>query len=142
GILHRAVVARLGPHRVATGHHLVRFGQMPAGGVWGEFADRETGTPAGRAEADLLVGCDGIHSVIRRTFYPDEGPPKWNGVTMWRGVTRAAPFLSGRTMINAGASRQRVVVYPIAGAEADGGEALINWVATMRTADGGSMSPQ
>ena len=36
--------------------------------------------------------------MVRRTLYPDEGPPRWNGVTMWRGTTLAEPFLSGRTM--------------------------------------------
>ena len=61
---------------------------------------------------------------------------------MWRGVTRSAPFLSGRTMVNAGTSKQRVVVYPISKAEEDRGRALINWVATMRTADNGPMPPQ
>jgi 2-polyprenyl-6-methoxyphenol hydroxylase-like FAD-dependent oxidoreductase len=142
GVLHRAVVERLGPQRVATGHHLARFGQDPAGGAWGEFVERATGASVGRVEADLLVGCDGIHSLVRRAHYPDEGPPRWNGVTMWRGVTRGAPFLSGRTMVNAGASRQRVVVYPIGRAEEAQGRALINWVATMRTADGGPMPPQ
>ncbi len=142
GVLHRAVVERLGARRVHPGHHLVRFGQEPPGRAWGEFIDRATGGPAGRVEADLLVGCDGIHSLIRRTVYPAEGPPKWNGVTMWRGVTRGRPFLSGRAMINAGSSKQRVVIYPVSKAEEERGWALINWVATMRTADGGPMPPQ
>src|SRR3954451_19820322 len=43
GILHRAVVERLGARRVHTNHHLVRFGQEPPGHVWGEFVDRATG---------------------------------------------------------------------------------------------------
>lgn len=142
GVLHRAVVERLGPARVHPGHHLVRFGQEPSGEVWGALIDRETGRSVGRVEADLLVGCDGIPSVVRRTLYPAEGPPRWNGVTMWRGVTAGAPFLSGRAMINAGSSKQRVVIYPISKAEEDRGRALINWVATMRTADSGLVPPQ
>jgi 2-polyprenyl-6-methoxyphenol hydroxylase-like FAD-dependent oxidoreductase len=142
GVLYRAVVERLGTAHVHPGHHLVRAGQETDGHAWAEFVDRATEAPMGRAEADLLVGCDGIHSVVRRMFYPDEGPPKWNGVTMWRGLTQGAPFLSGRAMINAGSSRQRVVIYPISRAAEERGRALINWVATMRTADGGSMPPQ
>jgi 2-polyprenyl-6-methoxyphenol hydroxylase-like FAD-dependent oxidoreductase len=141
GVLLRAVVERLGPARVYPGHHLVRFGQEKDH-AWAEFVDRATETPVGRAEADLLVGCDGIHSVVRRVFYPDEGPPKWNGVTMWRGVTQGAPFLSGRAMINAGSSKQRVVIYPISRPAEERERALINWVATMRTADGGPIPPQ
>jgi 2-polyprenyl-6-methoxyphenol hydroxylase-like FAD-dependent oxidoreductase len=45
-------------------------------------------------------------------------------------------------MINAGSSRQRVVVYPISKAEEDRGGALINWVATLKTAATGDMPPQ
>ena len=141
GMLHRAVVERLGAQHIHSGHHLDRFQQEPDC-VRAEFVDRATGTPVSRVEADLLVGCDGIHSVTRRVFYPDEGPPKWNGVTMWRGVTESAPFLSGRTMINCGSSKQRVVIYPISRAAEENGQARINWVATMRTADGGPMPPQ
>ena len=61
---------------------------------------------------------------------------------MWRGVTVGKPFLSGRTMINAGSSRQRVVVYPISKVEEDRGRALINWVATLKTATTDTMPPQ
>lgn len=142
GVLHRAVVDRLGPQRVHPGHHLIRFGQDRPGRVWGEFVNRATGTPVSRAEGNLLVGCDGIHSVVRHTLYPEDSPPRWNGVTMWRGVTVGKPFLSGRAMINAGSSRQRVVVYPISKVQEDPGQALINWVATLRTAVSGSMPTQ
>ncbi|HET7036766.1 MAG TPA: FAD-dependent monooxygenase [Thermomicrobiaceae bacterium] len=141
GVLHRAVRERLGPRHIHPGHHLTSFGHDQHG-VWAEFVDRATRTPAGRIEGDLLVACDGIHSTVRRAFYPLEGPPKWNGVTMWRGVAAGAPFLSARTMINAGSSRQRAVVYPISKVYEDQGRALINWVATLRSADSRPMPPQ
>lgn len=133
GVLHRAVLERLGPGRVHTGLHLVRFGQQ-GGQVWGEFIDRATGRAAARIEADLLVACDGIHSVVRQTLYPDEGPPRWNGIVMWRGVTVRQPFLSGRTMVMAGYFGRRVVVYPISKEHEEQGRALINWVAEFKTA--------
>jgi 2-polyprenyl-6-methoxyphenol hydroxylase-like FAD-dependent oxidoreductase len=141
GVLHRAVVARLGERRVHVGHRLTSFGRT-SDGAWGEFADPVSGASVARTDAELVVGCDGIHSTVRRALYPDEGPPRWNGVTMWRGVTVSRPFLSGRTMLNAGSTRQRVVVYPISRSEEVQGRALINWVATMRTAEGGPMPPQ
>ena len=141
-VLYRAVTDRLGAHRIHTGHHLVRAGQDPRGGAWGDCVNRATGAPVDRVKADLLVGCDGIHSIVRRTLYPEEGPPKWNGVTMWRGVTLGKPFLSGRTMINAGSSRQRVVIYPISKIEEEQGRALINWVATLRIAVTAEMPAQ
>lgn len=143
GTLYRAVVDRLGAHRVHTAHHMARFGREH-GGVWADFVDRASGSAVARVEADLLVGCDGIHSSVRRALYPDEGfiQPRWNGVVMWRGVTLGDPFLSGRTMINAGSSRQRVVVYPISRAAEDRGRALVNWVATLHTGATNDMPPQ
>ncbi len=134
GLLHRAVVERLGAERVHTGHHLSSFGQ-DRGYAWAEFVDRATDAPRGRVEADLLVGCDGVHSVVRRTLFPDEGPPRWNGVMMWRGVTVGAPFLSGRTMVMAGHFARRIVVYPISRGHEARGEALINWVAEFKVAE-------
>jgi 2-polyprenyl-6-methoxyphenol hydroxylase-like FAD-dependent oxidoreductase len=142
GVLYRAVVDRLGAARVHPGHHLVGFGQQASGSVWGAFVDRATGRSVGRAEADLLVACDGVHSRVRHTLYPDEGPPKWNGITMWRALTVGAPFLSGRTMILAGDSRREIVVYPVSKRDEDQGRALLNWVAQFKTADGRPMPQQ
>jgi len=141
GILHRAVLARLGPARLRTGHHLARLGQA-GDRVRAEFVDRASGAAVGRAEADLLVACDGIHSVVRQTLYPDEGPPQWNGVTMWRAVTEGEPFLSGRTMIRAGDFGRSVVVYPISRRHEERGHALNNWVTLVKTADGRPMPAQ
>src|SRR5688572_5839423 len=72
GILHRAVLERLGAQRVHTDHHLTAFGEGN-GQVWAEFARRSTGSAAGRVEADLLVGADGVHSAVRKQLFPDEG---------------------------------------------------------------------
>ena len=140
-VLHQAVTDRLGQARVHTSHHLVRFGQA-AGRAWGEFVDRARDTATPRVEADLLVACDGVHSVVRQQLYPDEGPPKWNGITMWRGVTEGKPFLSGRTMLMAGYFQRRVVIYPISKRHEDRGQALINWVAEFKVADDQPMPPQ
>ena len=63
---------------------------------------------------DVLVGCDGIHSAVRRQLYPDEAGLKWNGVLMWRGATLAKGFLDGRTMIVGGGFNNKLVLYPIA----------------------------
>jgi 2-polyprenyl-6-methoxyphenol hydroxylase-like FAD-dependent oxidoreductase len=106
-VLYRAVLARLGPGRVHTGHHLARFGDQRDGSqidgstaptVWAQFTDRRTGQPLTRVEGDVLVGADGGHSVVRRVLYPQEGPPPWTGITMWRGTTEAEPFLGGHAM--------------------------------------------
>ena len=70
---------------------------------------------------------------MRAHYHPNEGMPKWNGITMWRGVTEGAPFLSGRSMVWAGWSAQKFVCYPISRPHADRGRSLINWIADLRT---------
>ena len=62
-------------------------------------------------------------------MYPQEGPPIWNGAILWRGVTRARPFLTGRSMIMAGHEFQKFVAYPISREAEQRGEAVINWIA-------------
>jgi 2-polyprenyl-6-methoxyphenol hydroxylase-like FAD-dependent oxidoreductase len=140
-ILYRAVLERLGPDRVHLGHHLAQFGEEHHH-AWAEFVNRADGSPVESIGADLLVGCDGVLSVVRLALYPNDGHPKWNGITMWRGVTRGKPFLSGRTMIMAGHFSRRVVVYPISKRLEDHGEALLNWVAELKTADDQPMPRQ
>lgn len=78
---------------------------------------------------DLLIAADGIHSAVRAQMYPDEGPPIWGGAILWRGTTRAAPFLTGASMVLAGHDTQRLVSYPISATDPKTGKALINWIA-------------
>lgn len=129
-LLLRAARARLGADNVRTGHHLDAFAQG-AGGVTARFVERGGARVVAEERADLLIGADGIHSAVRRALYPDEGPPRWNGAILWRGTTRGAPFLSGRSMFMAGHARQKFVCYPIT-APGDDGLATINWVAELR----------
>ena len=127
-ILLQAARDRLGPDRILTGHHLLGWEHTGAG-VRARFVDKETGSRLPDADGDLLIAADGIHSVVRQTLYPNEGPPIWNGAILWRGTTRGKPFLTGRTMIMAGHEFQKFVAYPISRLAADDGEAVINWIA-------------
>jgi len=91
-------------------------------------------------DADVVVGCDGVHSALRTLLAPNEGPPLWNGVTMWRGVTVMAPYLGGRRMVMAGELARRVVIYPVH--DLGDGTQLVNWVVVVRTDDGRPMPRQ
>jgi 2-polyprenyl-6-methoxyphenol hydroxylase-like FAD-dependent oxidoreductase len=131
GVLHHllldAVIERLGRDAVATAHHLADFTET-ANGVRASFIDRTTGQSAGSHEGAVLIAADGIHSAARARLYPDEGAPIWNGRILWRGITEAAPFLSGRTMIMAGHEVLKFVCYPISNPQPDGRQ-RINWIA-------------
>ena len=129
-----AATARLGADNIRPGHRLARFEQS-ADGVSAHFVDRD-GKPIGSDSADILVGADGIHSTVRATFFPDEGPPRWQGVMMWRGISEGMPFLTGRSMVQAGYHRQKFVCYPISRAHAGRGRALINWIADLHLGEG------
>jgi 2-polyprenyl-6-methoxyphenol hydroxylase-like FAD-dependent oxidoreductase len=82
-------------------------------------------------QADAIVAADGIHSAVRRQFYPDEGLPKFSGRILWRATSYDIPWLTGRTMVMAGHADQKLVAYPITMPDADG-RALLNWIAELR----------
>ncbi|RAH97655.1 flavin-dependent oxidoreductase [Acuticoccus sediminis] len=137
-VLYDAVIARLGPDAVKTGLGLAGFIENE-GGVTAHFIDSVTGGPGLTARGDVLICADGIHSVGRRTFYPNEGPPKWNGVLMWRGATEFTPWRDGRSMAIGGGMGAKFVLYPIAHPE--GGRQLMNWVVNIKMADGAASPP-
>jgi 2-polyprenyl-6-methoxyphenol hydroxylase-like FAD-dependent oxidoreductase len=120
-LLARAVAARLGPDAVRLGHALTDL-ETSARGVSARFANGET------IAADLLIGADGIHSVVRRRFYPDEGPPKWRGGSLYRATTLLPhKFLGGRSQLWAGHAARKFVAYPIRN-NVETGETLVNWI--------------
>jgi 2-polyprenyl-6-methoxyphenol hydroxylase-like FAD-dependent oxidoreductase len=82
---------------------------------------------------------DGIHSAGRKHFYPDEGPPRWNGVMMWRGAVEWPMWLDGRTMAIGGGMGAKFVLYPIA--HPSSGKQLTNWVVNIKVADGAKTPP-
>ena len=132
-ILLAAARRELGDARLKFGRRIAGFEQA-GNTVTARFADRH-GTIVETATGDILVGADGIHSAVRAHFYPDEGPPKWQGILMWRGVTVGKPFLGGNTMVQAGHHNQKFVCYPISRVHADRGESLINWICDMHMGD-------
>jgi 2-polyprenyl-6-methoxyphenol hydroxylase-like FAD-dependent oxidoreductase len=117
-----AVRARLGKDSVRLGHRVTRIDQ-DSNGVTLHFDAAEP------ARGKVAVGCDGIHSAVRRQLFPNEGAPKYSGVNMWRGVVRWPAFLGGDTMASTGwMTVGKTVIYPVRPPDASG-RPLINWVA-------------
>lgn len=130
-ILLETVKKELGEDRIHTGHPLQHC-QTNETGVTATFADRDTGVVVATVAGDVLVGADGIHSVVRKQFYPAEGAPKFSGIILHRGTTKAKPFLSGASMIMAGNIGQKFVAYPLTPQPDEAGEQLINWIADLQ----------
>jgi 2-polyprenyl-6-methoxyphenol hydroxylase-like FAD-dependent oxidoreductase len=117
-----AVRARLGKDSVRLGHRVTRIDQ-DSNGVTLHFDAAEP------ARGKVAIGCDGIHSAVRRQLFPGEGAPKYSGVNMWRGVVRWPAYLGGDTMVSTGwMTVGKTVIYPVRPPDASG-RPLINWVA-------------
>ena len=128
-ILYEATLARLGTQSIERNASFVSATQ-DGQDVIARFARTEgSGELVVRGRA--LIGADGIHSVVRRSFYPDEGDPNFAQRILWRAVTEGKPFLDGRTMIMAGYQHEKFVCYPISEQHAERGRALINWIAEL-----------
>ncbi len=130
-LLYRHAVARLGAGRVLSGHAIKRFDTGAADGVRAAavFEHRRSGNEVATVEADLVIAADGIHSTVRAAFHPDEGPPKYSGRVLWRGTCIAPPFLTGRSMMQAGHATQKAVIYPISRKQFEqSGQNLTNWI--------------
>jgi len=123
--LYRAACARLGADRILLAHQCV--GTEETGDkVTLRFRDRPPVT------ADVAIACDGVNSAIRRQFYPDE-KLVFTGINTWRGVTKAKPFLGGRTYVRAGSiNTGKIVIYPIVDNVDGQGNQLINWTTEIK----------
>lgn len=127
-VLLQAVRKRLGNDAVITDARCTKV-DLHDDHVTAHFVNHEAeALPS--VQAAIVVGCDGIHSALRKQLYPNEGSPKYSGFNMWRGVTRCPPFLSGGSMVRAGwFTTGKMVIYPIRDDIDDEGNQLVNWVA-------------
>lgn len=134
-VIYWAARARLGEGKIHTGHRLGAFQQDEAG-VTAYFFDRN-GSHIRTAQGDVLIGADGIHSLVREKLFPNEGPAHWNGTMLWRGAVDWPQFMTGRSMIIAGGMEAKFVLYPIAAGSAPD-RRLTNWAVMAKVSGGGA----
>ncbi len=72
-VLLEACIARLGRERIVTGARCTGVEQNAEGAV-AHFEHSVTKERLPSQRADVVVACDGIHSVVRKQFFPNEGP--------------------------------------------------------------------
>lgn len=131
GILYRQAIASLGRDRIITDHKLVSFSQD------GQGVDLVFQSASGELHpalrADIVIGCDGVNSAVRKGLFPDD-KVAFTGINTWRGVTWRKPILDGRTYFRIGSIRTgKMVIYPIENAKDGSDLQLINWVAEIES---------
>jgi salicylate hydroxylase len=82
GDLLRVLAGAVPPTALALGRRLLGLEPTADGGVSLCFADGE------RAVADVVIGADGIHSVVREALLGPEAP-RFSGNSAWRGMVPA-----------------------------------------------------
>lgn len=133
-VLWKAARERLGRGGLVPGARFAGFRQDRSG-VTARFADGRT------ARGAVLVGADGIHSVLRARLHPRDGGIRWNGIQMWRGAVDWPEFEGGDTMIVAGDMTEKLVLYPIAKGSRPGTR-LTNWVVCAQIGDATKPPPR
>ena len=125
-LLLKTVRERLGNDVIQTGAKVTDWADTPTGVqiVITDDAGVET-----RENGCAFVAADGLHSKTRARLYPDEGPPVWGGIVMWRGVTHGPKFLTGRSMAMIGEKKRKFVCYPIADTPEG---SVINWICDLK----------
>jgi 2-polyprenyl-6-methoxyphenol hydroxylase-like FAD-dependent oxidoreductase len=86
--IHRAqlqlmLLSDVGLDYVVLGANAITFDQDATGVAVGSSDGRTW-------SGDLLVGADGVHSMVRQRLLGD-GDPSYTGVSIWRGVAEASP---------------------------------------------------
>jgi 5-methylphenazine-1-carboxylate 1-monooxygenase len=69
-LLYHAVIQRIGIERIHTNCHLVDV-QQHDGHVEASFVDKRSEAHSTKATGDVLIAAEGIHSAVRKTFYPN-----------------------------------------------------------------------
>lgn len=127
-VLYETVASHLSPGRYELGRPVESVAQT-SGGAELRFADGSTET------ADLVIGADGIGSVVRRAVNPDAAENRFAGYVAWRGLVPETALPKAASLL-----LERFAFYVTRGAHALGylvpgprgemarGERRYNWV--------------
>jgi 2-polyprenyl-6-methoxyphenol hydroxylase-like FAD-dependent oxidoreductase len=141
GVLYAATRARIGADHIRLAHQLHDVAQDDHG-VTATFIRLDGSDETVTARGDVLIAADGIHSTVRRLFFPGEGAPTWNGIMLWRGAIEHPSFLTGRSMLIAGGMQAKLVLYPISNQTNTPGTTLLNWAVAAKLGDGSAPPPR
>lgn len=120
----RVLAEALGEEHLRLGYECVGF-QDRSDGVVARFGNGE------EVKGDLLVGADGLHSVVRTQLHGSERP-RYAGYTAWRAVTT---FRQGPTASESWGHGQRFGIVPI-------GNHRVYWFATKNAPEGQPEQPK
>jgi 5-methylphenazine-1-carboxylate 1-monooxygenase len=135
-LLHEKVVKRIGAEAVRLASRVTGYRKNRDGSVSALIENADSSIS--EAEGALLIGAEGINSIVRAQMHPAQPPIHWGGAVMWRGTTWAKPIRTGASFVGLGTHRQRIVFYPISHPEPRTGLSMINWIAevTMDNTEG------
>ena len=120
--LQRILYERVGDGVVHLDHQCVEV-EQDDGQVTAQFASGKEAT------GDLLVGADGIHSVVRSSLH-GEAEPRFSGVGIWRAVTQIDhPVATDPRLSQTLGGKQRFGVVPI-------GDGRVYWLVSERVPQG------
>jgi len=123
--LQQVLLGELAPAQVRTGCEVTGF-HDEGSRVTVTLSDGTSAT------GDVLVGADGLHSVVRRTLWADE--TRYSGYTSWRGITTELPRAEPRAATETWGPGARFGIVPV-------GHGEIYWYATRNAPAGGKDEP-
>ena len=128
----------IGAENLLANCHLASF-EEKGDKITATFINKETGAVVAQEEGDILIGADGINSVLRQKLYPNEGGVVFSGNILYRGTALMKPYKTGSSMAMIGSMKQKMVIYPI-GEPDENGNQVINWVANVREPEGANIT--
>lgn len=128
----------IGAENLKTNCHLQSF-EEKGNKITATFINKESGAVVAKEEGDILIGADGINSVLRQKLYPNEGGVVFSGNILYRGTALMKPYKTGSSMAMIGSMKQKMVIYPI-GEPDENGNQVINWVANVREPEGANIT--